>query len=107
MAFTAIRNPSETQAYGVKALAFLLMLALMLSMAPVWASSEPTPTMVSSAAAAGEASSTQPESAGKKNDLAGFFTIGAIINVLFLGAFLLWARKESQKGKKKKTGAKQ
>jgi hypothetical protein len=38
----------------------------------------------------------------RKNDLGGFFTIGAIINILFLGAFLYWARKESQKGKQAK-----
>jgi hypothetical protein len=107
MAFTATHDSSETKAYRVKALALLLIFALMLPISPIWASSEPASATVTSAVAAGEVASTQLENSNKKNDLTGFFTIGAIINVLFLGGFLLWARKESQKGKKKKAGAKQ
>jgi len=106
MASTATHDSSEIKAPIVKALALLLIFALMLLLSPIWASSDSASATVASAVAAGEIPSAQPESTGKKNDLTGFFTIGAIINVLFLGAFLLWARKESQKGKKKKTGAK-
>ena len=102
MAFAAIHNSSESKAHRVKALVLLLMFTLMLPISPVWASGESSSTAVSSTATAGEASSVQLENGEKKNDLTGFFTIGAIINVLFLGAFLLWARKESQKGKKQK-----
>jgi len=99
MAFTATRDSSETKAHRVKALALLLIFALMLPISPIWASSEPSTTQAVSATTPGEAT----ESASKKNDLMGFFAIGAIINVLFFGSFILWARKESQKSKKRKT----
>lgn len=102
MASPVTRHPSKIKYQPLRALALLLMLTLWIPSLPVQAGDEPSPPAVVNVAATGDTA----EGRGEKGDLMNFFAIGAVINILFFAAFLVWARKESQKSKKGKTGAK-
>jgi hypothetical protein len=94
---------SVLKSRGIKALTLFFMLTLSIPALPVQASSEASTPAVASISKPGETIKNE----SKKKDLTGFFAIGAVINILFFGAFLVWARKESQKRKKAETDRQQ
>ena len=92
--------------HTTKTVALLLLITLFSTPPTLWADEGAVPagqqaTTEYTQPAAGSPTTSTPEN-DRKNNLGGFFTIGAIINILFLGAFIFWARKESQKSKQKK-----
>lgn len=90
-----------------RALTLFILIALLAASPAISADVPPTggqQSITSPTQPTSNAVASPPPGNGKKNDLGGFFTVGAIINILFLGGFIYWARKESQKGKQKKTG---
>lgn len=116
MSFTRSNTHPENSFFAYRVyMPLFLILTLILASPLAWPGSEgmdgqptaSTPTRDAPGLQAAPATQQATASMEKKKDLTGFFAIGAIINILFFGAFIYWARKESQKSKKRKAGIQQ